>query len=97
MTRYVSEREDLELVVGQTLRRRLQRDQVVTPSQLVSRKTVRRGQKLTILAGSPGIEVRMRGKALQNGNPGDLIPVQNLASKKKLEARIVDQGLVRVD
>jgi flagella basal body P-ring formation protein FlgA len=89
--------DSLEQVIGQTLKRSLQRDQVVTPSLLVTRKTIQRGQKLTILAGGEGIEVRMRGKALRHGNPGDLIPVQNLATKKKLEARVVDQGLVRVD
>lgn len=89
--------DSLDQVIGQTLKRSLQRDQVVTPSLLVIRKTIQRGQKLTILAGGDGIEVRMQGKALRHGNPGDLIPVQNLATKKKLEARIIDHGLVRVD
>ena len=52
---------------------------------------------MTILAGDSGIEVRMQGKALRNGNPGDLIPVRNLSSKKKLEARVVAAGEVRIE
>ncbi|MEN8178124.1 MAG: flagellar basal body P-ring formation chaperone FlgA [Pseudomonadota bacterium] len=84
-------------VFGRTLKRNLRRDQVVTPSLLVVQKTISRGQMVTILAGHSGIEVRMKGKALRNGNPGELIPVQNLSTKKKLEARVVSAGNVRIE
>ncbi|MCU7806707.1 MAG: flagellar basal body P-ring formation protein FlgA [Candidatus Thiodiazotropha sp. (ex Semelilucina semeliformis)] len=84
----------VEEINGRTLKRTLRRGQVVTPSMLVVQKTVRRGEQITILAGAGPIEVRSRGKALRDGNPGDLIPVLNLASKKKLEARVVTSGLV---
>ncbi|MDJ0808067.1 MAG: flagellar basal body P-ring formation chaperone FlgA [Gammaproteobacteria bacterium] len=84
-------------VTGRTLKRNLRREQVLTPSQLVTRKTIKRGQMVTILAGHSGIQVRMKGKALRNGNPGELIPVQNLSSKKQLEARVVAAGQVRIE
>ena len=87
----------LDQVVGRTVKRTLHRDQVITPNLLRAHKTISRGQKVTILAGSAGIEVRMQGKALRQGNPGDLIPVQNMASKKKLEARVISAGTVRVN
>lgn len=86
----------VEELTGQTLKRTLRRGQVVTPSMLRVQKTVRRGEKITILADIGTIEVRSQGKALKDGNPGDLIPVVNLASKKKLEARVVSSGLVSV-
>jgi flagellar basal body P-ring formation protein FlgA len=89
--------ETAEQVVGRTLKRNLRREQVITPSLLLVQKTISRGQMITILAGNSGIEVRMKGKALRNGNPGDLIPVQNLPSKKKLEARVVAAGEVRIE
>lgn len=89
--------ETLSQVVGRTLKRDLRRNRVVTPSLLVVQKTISRGQMVTILAGHSGIEVRMKGKALRNGNPGELIPVQNLSSKKKLEARVVSAGNVRIE
>jgi len=89
--------ESLSQVVGRTLKRNLRRNQAVTPSLLVVEKTISRGQMVTILAGHSGIEVRMKGKALRNGNPGDLIPVQNLSSKKKLEARVMSAGMVRIE
>lgn len=89
--------DTLSQVVGRTLKRNLRRNQVVTPSLLVVQKTIHRGQMVTILAGHSGIEVRMKGKAMRNGNPGELIPVQNLSSKKMLEARVVSAGNVRIE
>ncbi|MCU7936373.1 MAG: flagellar basal body P-ring formation protein FlgA [Candidatus Thiodiazotropha sp. (ex Dulcina madagascariensis)] len=89
--------ESIGDVVGRTLKRTLRRGQVLTPSVLVVRKTVKRGEQVTILAEAGVIEVRMRGKALKHGNPGELIPVINLKSKKKLQARVVSEGLVMVD
>ncbi|MBL3528547.1 MAG: flagellar basal body P-ring formation protein FlgA [gamma proteobacterium endosymbiont of Lamellibrachia anaximandri] len=89
--------DSLDQVVGRTLKRAIRRDRVVTPNLLVVQKTVRRGEEVTILAGSGSIQVRVKGRALSNGNPGDLIKVQNLASKKKLEVRILSAGLVKAD
>ncbi|MES9850706.1 MAG: flagellar basal body P-ring formation chaperone FlgA [Candidatus Thiodiazotropha sp. L084R] len=89
--------DTVDQVVGQTLKRTLRRGQVVTPSMLVVRKAIKRGDQVTILAGSGGIQVRMQGKAIKQGNPGDLITVMNSKSKKKIEARVVSKGLVMVD
>ena len=87
----------LDEATGQTLKRTLKRGQVVTPSMLLVRKTVRRGEQITIQAGSGAISVRSQGKALKDGNPGDLIRVVNLSSNKELEARVVSPGLVTVE
>lgn len=89
--------ESVDEIVGRTLKRTLRRDKVVTPSLLVVQKTVARGEQVTILAAAGSIEVRMQGKAMKNGNPGDLIPVVNVKSKRKLQARVISEGLVRVD
>jgi flagella basal body P-ring formation protein FlgA len=58
---------------------------------------IRRGQTVTILAGNENIRVSMKGKALQYGNPGDIIRVKNVISNKKLEARVIAAGIVRID
>jgi flagella basal body P-ring formation protein FlgA len=87
----------IDELLGSRLKRTLRRGQVVTPSMLVVQKTVQRGERITILSAIGTIEVRSLGKALRDGNPGDLIPVQNLTSKKRLEARVVSAGLVAID
>jgi flagella basal body P-ring formation protein FlgA len=84
-------------VVGRIPKRTLRRGKVITPSSLVVQKTVRRGEQVTILAAAGSIEVRMQGKAMKNGNPGDLIPVINVKTKKKLQARVISEGLVKVN
>lgn len=89
--------DSTQQLLGSTLKRTLRRGQVVTPSMLVAQKTVRRGEQITIVSAIGSIEVRSRGKALRDGNPGDLIPVQNTASKKKLQARVVSAGTVSID
>ncbi|MET0070824.1 MAG: flagellar basal body P-ring formation chaperone FlgA [Candidatus Thiodiazotropha sp.] len=89
--------ESIDEVVGRTVKRRLARGKAVTPSLLVVQQTVKRGEQVTIVAATGTIEVRMQGKAMKNGNPGDLIPVVNVKSNRKLQARVVSEGLVRVD
>lgn len=89
--------ESTDEVVGKTAKRTLRRGQVITPSMLVVRKTIKRGDQVTILAGTDSIQVCMQGKAMKQGNPGDLITVMNNKSKKKVEARVVSKGLVMVD
>jgi flagella basal body P-ring formation protein FlgA len=84
-------------VVGRIPKRTLRRGKVITPSSLVVQNTIRRGEQVTILAAAGSIEVRMIGKAMKNGNPGDLIPVINVKSKKKLQARVITEGLVKVN
>ena len=88
---------DIDELLGSRLKRTLRRGRVVTPSMLVEQKSVRRGEQITILSALGTIEVRSRGKALRDGSPGDLIPVQNLSSKKRLQARVVSPGLVSVE
>lgn len=88
---------DIDKLLGSRLKRTLRRGRVVTPSMLVEQKSVRRGEQITILSALGTIEVRSRGKALRDGSPGDLIPVQNLSSKKRLQARVVSPGLVSVE
>jgi flagella basal body P-ring formation protein FlgA len=89
--------DSMDQLLGSSLKRTLRRGQVLTPSMLVAQKTVRRGEQITIVSAIGNIEVRSRGKALRDGNPGDLIPVQNTASKKKLQARVVSAGTVSID
>lgn len=86
----------LDEVVGRTPKRTLRRGKAITPSSLIAQKTIKRGEQVTILAAAAGIEVRMQGKAMKTGNPGDLIPVINVKSKKKLQARVISSGLVQV-
>jgi flagella basal body P-ring formation protein FlgA len=83
-------------LLGQRMRRALSRDAVLTPKAVETRKVVRRGTEVTILAADARLQVRMRGKALDSGASGDRIKVENLSSGREIYATVVGQGLVRV-
>jgi flagella basal body P-ring formation protein FlgA len=57
---------------------------------------IRRGEKVSIIASTGTVTVRMEGKALEAGARGDVITVLNLSSKQKVEARVLAPGKVQV-
>ena len=83
-------------VIGMLARVSLQADRVLVPSVLTLPKLVQRGQMVTLLAGTPGFEVRSSGKALEDGARGDLISVKNLSSNRTVEGMVVTVGVVQV-
>lgn len=88
--------ETKQAVLGKKLRQRLRQHQVVTPSQLDTPHAIKRNNRVTILANSKSLQIRMAGKALQNGSLGQLIRVRNVSSKKELDARVIAPGIVEV-
>jgi len=87
----------LDRGVGMKLKRRISAGTVLTPSMLKKPRIISRGQKVTIMAQSGSMLVRMRGKALDHGAVGDRIKVLNIKSRKKLEGIITVTGEVKVD
>lgn len=88
--------EQPELVVGKILRQRLQKNQVITPSQLDTPDAIKRNSRVTITASNKLLQIRMTGKALQSGGMGELIRVRNESSNRELDARVIAPGIVEV-
>ncbi len=88
--------EEKKTVLGKKLRQRIRQHQVITPSQLDTPHAIKRNSRVTILANSKSLQIRMAGKALQNGSLGELIRVRNVSSKKELDARVIAPGIVEV-
>ncbi len=89
--------EDERIGVGMKIKRRALAGAVLTPSMLKKPQVVSRGQKVAIMAQSGRMEVRMMGKALDNGAIGDRIKVMNIKSRQKLEGIIISSAEVRVE
>jgi flagella basal body P-ring formation protein FlgA len=88
--------EDLKSEIGMKLKRQILAGTVLTPAMLKRPQVITRGQKVTITALSGRMEVRMMGKALDNGAPGERIKVMNLKSRQKLEGVVTATGEVEV-
>ena len=83
--------------VGMKVKRRAVAGTVLTPSMLKKPLVISRGQRVAIMAQSGRMEVRMMGKALNNGAIGDRIKVINIKSKQKLEAVVTSSSEVKVE
>jgi len=77
-------------------RRTLRRGQVLTPHSVSPPRLVRRGDAITILAKSGNLLIRVKGRALMDGQKGDSIKVRNTRSKREIQATVVAPGTVRV-
>lgn len=82
--------------VGKTLKRSIPSGTVLTTTMLTSPSIVRRGQVVTLLSRSGGLQVRASGKALMDGASGQRIRVQNKTSKKVVEGVVVSAGVVQI-
>ncbi|MFP4683070.1 MAG: flagellar basal body P-ring formation chaperone FlgA [Ectothiorhodospira sp.] len=87
---------DPQRVRGMVLRRSLQAGTVLTPQVVEAQQLVHRGQKVTLLARNPTINVRVRGEALGDGAYGEAVRVRNLSSGRVVEGRVLSSGVVGV-
>ena len=83
-------------VVGMILRRSIRSGAILLSNQLEQRNLVHRGEQVTLLAETNGLQVRMKGKALSDGAQGDVVQVKNLSSQRIVEGVVTQIGLVQV-
>ncbi len=89
--------ESIKIGTGMKVKRHILVDTVLTPAMLKKPQVIKRGQKVSILAHSGRMQVRMMGKALNNGAIGDRINVMNMKSRQKVEGVITSSAEVEVD
>lgn len=87
---------DPDAVIGLEAKRRLVPGQILGTAHVAPRQLVERGQEVTLYAAKPGLTVRMKGEALENGAEGQRIRVRNRSSKRIVEGYVEPSGAVRV-
>jgi len=85
-----------EAITGQIVTRTIRAGAPLSPNLLEAPSVVRRGERVAILAREGGLEVRMSGRALEDGAKGELIRVKNRSSGREVEAVVVEPGVVQV-
>jgi flagella basal body P-ring formation protein FlgA len=78
--------------IGQSLRRPLAENAVLTASVVELPVLVRRGDRISISSRTGGIAVRASAQALDNGRYGEMIRVRNTQSEKVIEVRVTGAG-----
>jgi len=87
---------DQQRLIGKVLRQAVMAGRVINPQIISNPKLIQRGEGVTILAVSGGLEIRMKGKALMDGSAGELIKVKNIKSRRIVEGEVVAPGLIKV-
>jgi flagella basal body P-ring formation protein FlgA len=88
---------NLDEVLGKRVRVPIRANSPVRSDYLEKVPLVKNGQMVTIVAENGALRVTATGMARGAGAEGDLIMVQNMNSKKSVQARVVDAGTVAVN
>jgi len=83
-------------VIGKVAKRNLRPGDVLHAAMIKTPQQVKRGNKVTIVATTGNISVRMTGKALGNGTIGQRVQVINTRSDREIEGIVVGPSLVKV-
>lgn len=86
----------VDQVLGKKTKKKLGAGDVITENVLVKDALIQRGDLVTIVAQKGGIVVTTVGKSRGSGSLGDMIVVENLVSRKRMEAEIVGERMVQV-
>lgn len=88
--------ESPDNLIGRSPKRSLTKGSVISPRDLDIKKVISKGSRISILAETGGISVRMPGLALSDAAKGEQIQVQNLSSKRNIQATVIAPGIVKV-
>ena len=83
-------------VIGKQMRRSMGVGQAVSRMAVLAPKLVSRGERVIVLAGLKGLEVRVEGTVLMDGAVGDRVRVRNERSQRVVEGTLAPDGTVRV-
>ncbi|MCK9294727.1 MAG: flagellar basal body P-ring formation chaperone FlgA [Desulfobulbaceae bacterium] len=83
--------------IGKQLYKSLRAGDLVFAHLLKNPPLVKRGDLVTIIAKNGGLQVSAPGEAKNAGGIGEIVRVKNLMSRRVLQARVVDEGVVEVD
>jgi len=87
---------DLNQVLGKVLSRPAAAGSVLLPNQAQTKRVIRRGDRVSVLARGAGLTVRSTGTAMADAGVGDTLSVRNESSKKILEGVVEGPGIVVV-
>lgn len=85
-----------EQAVGQLAARGLMAGSVLSAIDLQSPRLVRRGDRVTLVARSGGLEVRSQGRALGDAGLSEQVNVENLGTRRQVRGRVNARGEVEV-
>jgi len=90
---YVEQPED---AINQQATRNIPAGSILTRSHFSAPTLVKRGERISIQSGKPGLLISMQGIAIMDGIKGQQIPVKNASSQRVIHATVTAPGQVTV-
>lgn len=88
---------DINSIIGRTIRNGVARNTIISESDLLKHRTVRRGETIELVAYSGAVVIRTNAVALQDGSIGDIIRVKREGQGNSiLSGQVGDDGLVYI-
>ncbi|WP_305805219.1 flagellar basal body P-ring formation chaperone FlgA [Stenotrophomonas sp. YIM B06876] len=87
---------DPQQAIGRVARRTLAAGSLLSATDLVSPRLVRRGDNVSLVSRRGGIEVRVAGRALGDAGENDRVSVENLSSRRVVQGVVAAGGDVLV-
>ena len=88
---------DIDKAIGLTAKHNIKAETCLKAWMLVKPPAVNKGDIVTILAESGALKVTVPGMAMGGGHLGEVIRVENVMSKKKVYAKVINDSTVVVD
>lgn len=89
--------QDIDFIIGKRAIHQIYPQTVIQEDDVQIPPLLKRGDKVNIIVTFSNVVATARGVVREDGRLGDRIKVTNIDSKKTLDAKIVDQGTVRID
>jgi flagella basal body P-ring formation protein FlgA len=86
-----------DAVVGKQLTRSIIANKPILDSMVSDSLLIKKGQRVAILAESPGLNVSTIGETNESAYVGSFVKVINISTKKIITGRLVDESTVRVE
>jgi len=87
--------ENLEEVVGKKLKRAVKKGQPITYEHLEKQYLVRKSSSVKVLYSKGSFKIEILGKALENGELGEVIKVRNISSGKVIQCKVIGLNQVQ--
>lgn len=87
---------DIQDIIGKSPRRTMKTGSTVNLNNLGKPVTVTKGKLVAVTLNNGGIKLSITGRTLEEGQTGDVIRVENTASRKTIQAQVVNSREVRI-
>ncbi len=86
----------IEDILGRSPKRTVRTGGTIALSNLGDPVTVAKGKLVAVTLKNGGITLSITGRALESGSTGDIIRVENISSRKPVQAQIISAQEVRI-